>query len=208
MTNLSQAKSLGSIGSILAFIPLVSVVGFVLMLAAVNDISVELKDRSIFNNALIAVALQIVGVVVGAFLFFAGMASSVLTGGIGMGFGFFGGLALFWVFLLASAIFLRKSYDSIATGLGVSAFKTAALLYLIGAALVIVFGLGLVLVLVGEVFQAIGFFSLPESPAQPQATVAPAAAPAAAPQPAGYCVNCGAPADASAKFCRNCGRPL
>jgi uncharacterized membrane protein len=67
MKTLSQAKTLGGIGSILILLSIVpyagiifSVVGFILVLVAVKDISDALADKSIFNNMIIAVILSIV----------------------------------------------------------------------------------------------------------------------------------------------------
>jgi len=80
------------------------------------------------------------------------------------------GLAVLWVFLIVSAIFLRRSYGKIATFVGVGMFNTAGLLYLIGAALTILFGVGLIIVLVAAILQIVAFFSLPDQPPTPTAS--------------------------------------
>ena len=61
MATLSQAKTLGGVGSILIFIPFVSLVGYILLIFAVKDISDYLHDGSIFNNLLWAALSGIVG---------------------------------------------------------------------------------------------------------------------------------------------------
>ena len=73
MASLSQAKSLGAVGSILVVLTavpsvgaLLGIVGFILMLVAIKNISEVVGDRSIFNNMLVAVGLAIAGIVVGA----------------------------------------------------------------------------------------------------------------------------------------------
>ena len=65
MATLSQAKTLGGVGSILIFIPFVSIVGYILIIVAVKDISDDLQDKSIFRNVVIAAATGIVGAIAG-----------------------------------------------------------------------------------------------------------------------------------------------
>jgi uncharacterized membrane protein len=77
------------------------------------------------------------------------------------------GLAIIWVLLLVSAIFLRRSYSSISQKLGVGMFGTTGLLYLIGAALTIVV-VGILVLFVAEILNIVAFFSIPDQPiAQP-----------------------------------------
>ena len=133
MTSLSQAKAMGGVGSILvllSFVPSVGfvlgLVGLVLVLIAVKQISDAVNDREIFNNVLIAVILQIVGVailtfaVVGAlfgFLFASqtGIAPSPFDGFGGFGMmpdgafwavlgAFVVGLFAMWIILILSLI--------------------------------------------------------------------------------------------------------
>lgn len=193
---LSQARTLGGVGSILVllfFVPsvgaILAIVGFILTLIAVKYISDAVEDRSIFNNMLVAVVLAIAGVVVGAVLVFASVLRFV---GMGDFEGFMGpdfnpsmipqgdlmafvgtiliGLVVIWVFYLISAVFLRMSYTSIAVKLNVGMFSTAALLYLIGAALTIIL-VGFVLLFVAQILLIVAFFSIPDQvPEPPQPT--------------------------------------
>jgi len=192
MSSLAQAKTLGGIGSILIILsvvpsagPLLAIIGLVLVLVAVKYISDAVGDRSIFNNMIVAVVLAIVGLAVGAFLLFASLFSIIgLSGFTQPGPSFNGAdfaalfvtlalaLVIIWAFFLASSIFYRRSFNTIASRLNVRMFGTAALLYLIGAALTVVL-VGLVLVLVAGILQIIAFFSIPEqipSPTQPSTT--------------------------------------
>jgi uncharacterized membrane protein len=187
MPSLSQAKSLGAVGSILVVLTavpgvgaLLGIVGFILTLVAVKYISDIVSDRSIFNNMLIAIALAIAGIVVGAlvvigtvmnFVGLAGMTgpdyfgqnfnpSTVPTGDwVGLVLSILGGLAAVWVILLISAIFVRKSYSSIASKLNVSMFRTAGLVYLIGAATTI-FLVGFLILLIAQILLIVAFFSI------------------------------------------------
>src|SRR5271170_3896337 len=144
MATLSQAKMLGGVGSILIFIPFVSLIGYIFMIIAVKEISDDLQDRSIFNNILIAAVTGIVGALAGAFVILASVgaiAKVSITAGLaadrGAFLGVLAGLLLVWIFLVISAVFLRKAYDTMSKRLGVGTFNTAATLYLIGAALTI-----------------------------------------------------------------------
>ncbi len=200
MGKLSEAKTLGGVGSILELIPFVSIVGYILTLVAVKWIADELKDESIFNNMLYAVLTAIVGVAVGAGLFFLGILSSIFTLGVGDIFGVVGFLAIVWIAFIVSSIFIRKAFEAMGTKLNVSAFKTAGTLYFIGAILTIVL-VGFVILLVAYIFQIIAFFSINDAaqPAQ-QPTGTPVAQ-------AGmkFCHNCGTQMPSSTLFCPKCG---
>lgn len=208
MASLSQAKTLGGVGSILVLLGAIpnvgfvlAIVGFILILVAVKNVSESLADPAIFNDMIIAVLLAIVGLVVFGIIVVAAIFSFLNPGTIGaitpgtVPPGFLGaiglliaGLIVVWVFYLVSAIFIRRSYDKIGTRLNVSMFHTTGLLYLIGAALTIVF-VGLLIVLIAEILQIVAFFSIPEQlprsmppqqawgPPQPPAPIPPSQAP-------------------------------
>ncbi len=216
--SLSQAKTLGQVGSILVFIPILNIIGYILLLVSINDISASVQDRSIFTNAIIAAILQIAGVAIGFGVIFAGIAASAMTGGLSAAAGVFTGLAAVWICFVIAAYFLRKSYDSMGSKLGISQFGTAGLLFLIGSGLVIIL-VGFILIFVAYIFQAIAFFSIrdryvenPEARPFESQGVPPPPGPATAVPLAGasqrYCPTCGSPVDASARFCRNCGKTL
>jgi len=217
MATLSQAKTLGGVGSILIFIPFVSLIGYILMIIAVKQISDDLQDRSIFNNILIAAMTGTVGALAGAFVILAsaGAIAKVSTSaGLGADRGAFlgvlAGLLLVWIFLVVSAVFLRKAYDTMSKRLGVSTFNTAATLYLIGAALTIVI-VGFFLLFIAEILQAVAYFSIPDRPPGQGVgdTMGSAAAPQAQAPPPGaatkFCTSCGTKISPSATFCYNCG---
>ncbi len=195
MPSLSQAKTLGGIGSILVIlfpIPTVgwvlSIAGLIMVLVAVKYVSDVSQNKAIFNDMLFSTILAIIGVVAGVVVLLGTVFSAlarIFPGGIpanlgggpppnvttGDIFSLVGGvllgLAVLWVFLIVSAIFLRRSYGKIANFVGVRMFNTAGLLYLIGAALTILFGVGLIIVLVAAILQIVAFFSLPDQPPTP-----------------------------------------
>ena len=184
---------------LLTAVPTVGVIlgiaGFVLVLIAIKHISEVLADRSIFDNMLIGIILAIVGaitgaiVVVGAVLSFFGLhhailisagssfsPSSIPTGDwIALVTSVLAGLAIVWVALSVSGVFVRRSYTSIGTKLNIKMFETAGLVYLIGA-LTTVIGVGFLILLIAEILLVIAFFSIEETnpgvPApQPQQSV-------------------------------------
>jgi len=211
MGSLSSAKTLGGVGGILVFFPFVSLVGWILILLATKEISETVQDKSIFDDALLAAITAIIGAVV----FVAFIVTFVL--GFPRFLLFFGILGAFWVFTVISAIFLKRSYEKISQRLNVSAFATTGLLYLIGAALTIVF-VGFLILLVALIFQVVAYFSIQDRPASqgwgqpaPQ-TLSSVPAPQ---QPAmsqqqpqvetRFCFKCGAKLPSVAVFCTSCG---
>ena len=203
MANLSTAKTLGEVGSILELIPFINIVGYILTLVAVKYISDDLQDQSIFNNMLYAVITGIVGLLIGPFLLIGGALSAAFTGGLSAVAGLFGFLAVAWVVLLISAMFVRRAFETMATKLNVDSFRTAGTLYLVGAALTIVF-VGFLILLVAFIFQIVSFFAIKDT-----ATTPPAFTGVPPPVPSQgavrYCQNCGAQVPTDSNFCRNCG---
>jgi uncharacterized membrane protein len=186
LASFSQAKALGAVGSILVLLAgvpsvgvLAGIVGFILILVAINEISDILNDRAIFNNALLAIGLAVVGIVAGALVVFGGflnfvalhhltfanLGSSFNPSSVPVGdwFGLIGsvltGLALVWVMLIGSSFFIRRSYESIASRLDDSMFRWAGLLFLVGAATTIVL-VGFAVLFVAQVLLVVAFFSL------------------------------------------------
>ena len=189
MASLSQAKILGEVGSILvvlAAIPraggMLSIVGFILLLLAVKEISDHVGDRSIFNNMVISVGAAIVGVVVAVILLAGSLISFFYSNGLtgqppnlanvppsvwmGLITPILGVLAIVWVALIISAVFVRRSYSSIASKLNVGMFRTAGLVYLIGAATSIVI-VGFFILFIAQILLIVAFFSIPENAAEP-----------------------------------------
>jgi len=232
MGTLSQAKTLGGVGSILVlliFIPtagvLLAIIGFIMTLIALKYIADYLKDPKVFNDALIAVVLAIigfvvVGVIVAASVFqFAGLGSLVgrtvtpsTPGIVGLITGIVAGLVIGWIVLVVSSYFFRKAYNEVGMKLNVGMFKTAALIFFIGAILTILV-IGLLLILIAQILLIIAFFSIPDMSmaSGPGMPPPPPGSPSMATQPgtpmAGtkFCVKCGASLAQDASFCPNCG---
>jgi uncharacterized membrane protein len=188
--DLKTAKLMGGVGAILtllSFVPgigwLLSIAGFILILLAVKTISNEVKESKIFSDYLIAVVLSVVGVLV---LFFGGIASifgmifeiarmsmqgATSTGLPSAVFGVSRIILLFlaaWGILIIGSYFTKSSFYKISEKTGEKNFKTAGLLIFLGTILVIAFGTGTIVSLVGVIFEIIAFFSLPDKLAEPE----------------------------------------
>lgn len=176
MSKLSSAKTLGGVGSILMLVgPLIPTIGtaialagLILVFVAVKYISDETKDQEIFKNYLISFIFSIIAFIVAGFVLVVGIFGSLMSFAnppLALAT-FFGSLILalitLWIVLILSAIFLRKSYNSISAKTRVEIFSTTATAYLVGAVLVIVL-IGLIVLFVAMILQTVAFFSLPES---------------------------------------------
>src|SRR3989441_9588220 len=172
MGSLSSAKTLGGVGGILVFVPGISLVGWILILLATKEISESVQDKTIFDDALLAAITAVITAVIGAVLFVAFLffprpsAGFFAFGGSSLFLSFLVILGAFWVFSIISAIFLKRSYEKISQRLNVSAFASAGLLYLIGAALTIVL-VGFLILLIALIFQVVAYFSIQDRPPTP-----------------------------------------
>lgn len=188
MDSLSDAKILGGIGTIFLLVSfpipyigfLLAIIGLVLQFMAVKNISEYVKDKSIFSNFLlnfifglialssgILILMATIGTL-GGFSFFAAIEGMNMTNPIEIFnylrpflSGFLIAFLVMWVFILIGAVYLRKSYDSIADRTKVDSFKTTGLLYLIGAATFIIF-IGIFILFLARIFEVMSYFSLPD----------------------------------------------
>jgi len=189
MSLLGNAKTMGGIGALLAligiFVPtiggILSIVGFVLVVVAVKNISDETKDKAIFNNYLYSFIIEIMAFAsffivlfftlqsVGGISYFMELQNMAYSDPMEI-FSYLepfltGAIVAFFVLCIISilsTIFYKKSFDSISEHTGVKWFSTAALLMLIGAATLIIV-IGIFIILVALIIQIVAFFSLPET---------------------------------------------
>jgi uncharacterized membrane protein len=188
MSKLGQAKVLGGIGallSLLVFVPtigfIIGIVGLVLVFIAVKYIAEETKDHAIFHNYLMNFIFDIIaigavlGIMIAAFGVSGGMswANTIQQQNItdfdsfwaSFGTIFVGlilALVVAWVLLLIGALYLRKSYNSIAEHTKVDLFKTTGLVNFIGAATLIII-IGFFIIIVARILEIVSYFSLPEN---------------------------------------------
>ncbi|MCK4365242.1 MAG: DUF996 domain-containing protein [Thermoplasmatales archaeon] len=224
MGNIGNAKVLGGIGAILALIggfvtPFLSIVGFILVLIAVKYIADAVNDGKIFSNYLISFLLNIISVVVlfvviflalGGFSFFAAISSGGVTdptafiNNLGaMLMLCIAGFIIFYIINVISALYLKKSFDSIAAHTRVDMFKTTGMVYFIGAILVIIV-FGYFIIFIAEILMIIAFFSLPDNLQQAQA--GQPGQPMQPQQTGRMCPGCGRPIPMDAQVCPYCGK--
>lgn len=177
---------------------ILSLVGLVLVLMGFKGFADYYKDAGIFNNALYAVIAGIVGIVAVAAVVIIGAAGLITAMGIDiadwtnaatwssispdaisleiiMQFLLYVVVALVvaFIFVLITAVLLRKSLGILSSRTSVSLFGTTGLLLLIGAILTIVM-IGVFLVWISMLLLAISFFSVRaqhvmQSPSSPAA---------------------------------------
>ncbi|MFQ5986156.1 MAG: DUF996 domain-containing protein, partial [Thermoplasmata archaeon] len=190
MATLAEAKTLGGVGAILlvlgTFIPFVGIIGFILVLIAVKYISDVTRDRSVFDNMLYGVIIAIIGILVVSLLILLPLFGlGIIPGGEfppltdPQAFFVFGtialGLIVGWILAIISAVFLRRSFDSIATHMNVPRFRTVGLLYFVGAILIIAIGIGFIIIFIAEILMIVAFFSIQEPQPAPAVAEPPAA---------------------------------
>ncbi len=205
--SLGTAKTVGGIGALFLFLTLlpgigglIGLFGIVMVGYALYKISRGASDPRIFSNFLYAAVAAVIGLAIGIFVVIAGvlnvigldnLASFNANGwnptpaeGVGMLVAIVGGLLIMWAALFISAIFVKRSADLLADRFGLSIFRTAGLVYLIGAALTVVL-VGFLILAVAVLIFAVAFFQLPDNvptPTPPTPWAAPPGSwPAASP---------------------------
>ena len=188
MVELSNVKTFGKVGALLTLLggfipfigPIIGIVGFVLVLIAVKSISELVKDKNIFRNYLIDFILSIISIVmilvimligfinVGGFSWINSL-QNINIQEFSAFWDYFGGIIPYaimaliagWILWVIGAIYLRRSYNSIAKHTNVSLFRTTGTVYLIGALTTIIL-IGFVILFVGRIIEVIAYFSLPD----------------------------------------------
>ena len=173
---------------------ILSIVGLILVMVAMYGLAKHYMESGIFNNALYGVITAIVGImlfaVVVVYALFDFFAELGLTIGMGnfadwaagltqmdwanMGFSIIGNfivyillaLVVLFVFIVITAIFLRKSLKLLSAKTGVGLFGTTGLLVLIGAVLTII-AIGLLLLWIALLLLAVAFFQIKPQQTQP-----------------------------------------
>ena len=195
---LSRAKMLGGIGSILTlllFVPdyvgaVLVIIGWVLILIAVKDISEAVQDRTIFTNAIISAVMTIIGAITFAVVATASVLSFISSGGqvpmngtttpppgfVGLILGLILGIAVLWIFWSVGSFFLWRSFKGISAKMPVGLFGTGALLFFIGSILTIIL-IGFVLIFIAQILFVVAFFSIPDRPTTQPAMMQPGTAP-------------------------------
>jgi uncharacterized membrane protein len=76
-------------------------------------------------------------------------------------------IAILWVFAIIATFLVRRSLKQLSAKTNVGLFSTTGMLLLIGAVLVIAFGIGLILLWIAALILAIAFFTMKPQETQP-----------------------------------------
>ncbi len=186
--DMKKISLFGIIGSILILLTpvssigfIIAIVGFVFVGVALYTLSKKLNFAPIFKNYVLSLVILAIGVAIAVVYLVLVLSSpansSLITQLINSNSTTIStslqsstiqnliipvilALVILVAALVISAIFFRRSFKAIAEKTGVHLFDTTASVYLAGAALTIVFGLGLIVIFVAFILQAISFFYL------------------------------------------------
>ncbi len=176
--NISTQKMLGGIGYILILMgwmprigTFLSLVGTALWFISMYQLSNILRKPSIFRKVSIFLILVITSMVTAfAFAIMAGIMAGISlspsirseTGAIlGLGLGAAITIIVTYAIIVVSAYFYKEAYDILAQATTQNLFKIGGLLMFIGAITIILFGLGLLLIIVSNIVLAVAFFKAP-----------------------------------------------
>jgi uncharacterized membrane protein len=186
---------IGSLGFIVPYAGILSLIGLILLLIGLKGLADYYHEGGIFNNALYGLITGIVGGVIsiaaviitvltsltdflytlfpdwnGDWTALSGLTpnpSNLSLDSIAPFLaGIFAVLIILWVSSIIAAFFIRRSLGTLSVKSGVGLFSTAGLLLLIGAVLIILFGIGLILIWISALLLAIAFFKIRPQPAQ------------------------------------------
>ena len=207
---IGTSKILGGVGALLMFIGIlpyvnyfgaIELIGLILVVLALYDLSRHYREGGIFNNALYGLIIGIVGGVVsiatviitvltsltdflytlfpdwnGDWTALSGLTPNVSNITLDTIMPFLTGIIvmfiILWVFSILATFFIRRSLGTLSAKSGVGLFSTAGLLLLIGAVLIILFGIGLILIWISALLLAIAFFQIRPQQTQPPTSAA------------------------------------
>ena len=150
---------------------IISLAGMVCVLIAFFRAGNELDLPTVKRDIIIAIVLSIVAYILVFFFIGGAVLTAVMHnrhGGMGTGAAMALGAGtvftgfLFWVLIIIGSWFWYKASQALTEGTGVSTYKTGGLLIFIGSITVIVFGIGFLVMWIGEIIQTVAFFSTPE----------------------------------------------
>jgi len=184
--DVKSEKTYGMWGAILilvgSFIPvgrfILPLIGLVLVLVSLHGIKVKTGDERPFKNYLYSFIIEIILIVSGIVILFLGFLKSEVETinvytinesitsfeshqGFSAGSLLIGGVILLFLGLIVSAYFKKKAWESMYEITKVEQFKSAATWYWIGA-LTLVILVGLILLLVAEIFVILAFSNMPD----------------------------------------------
>ena len=212
---------------LLSIIGVISFAGIILFVLAMHRLSHYFNEPAIFKNVLYGFIINIVGSIISGIFFLillVSMFSSIPSGTAQtiaftsmqatqpVAFSFVSFVFSFLIFLgvafilgVVSSVFYMRAFNKLGEKSGVNNFKTAGLLYMLGAVLTII-GVGALLTWIAWIFAALGFHSLKPTSTLP--TYSTIQLPLTVVTQKRYCTYCGAENNSDALFCRVCGKQL
>ena len=175
---------LGIFGS--AYVGFLVLVGAILVLIALKGFADHYQEGGIFNNALYGFITVIIGTVATVAIFIMLVLQTLasieldwtnpiavqqyfmsnLNAIWSLAAGAIAAWVVFFIFMVVSALLVRKSLNSLSEKSGEKIFGTAGLLWLIGAVLSIIL-IGFIVVWISWILVAVGFFSIKAAFVQP-----------------------------------------
>ncbi len=143
----------------------IALAGFICVLIAFFRAGKELSQPKVQSNIIVAIVLYIVAALL--FIFLVGTAVVAALHGSALGTAAFTGGAIVggliaWILWMVAAWFWYQASVPLTAGTGVDTYKTGGLLIFIGAITTIIFGLGFIVMLIGEIMQTVAFFTTTE----------------------------------------------
>jgi len=180
---------------------IIELIGLILVMVALYNLASYYREGGIFNNALYGLIIVIVGGVISIATVIITVLSSLtdllytlfpdwngdwtalsgltpnpsnlsLDNILPLLAGIFAVFIILWVSSIIAAFFVRRSLGTLSAKSGVGLFSTAGILLLIGAVLIIIFGVGLFLIWISALLIAIAFFLIRPQQAQPTTSAA------------------------------------
>lgn len=171
------------------FFGVIEIIGLLLVMIALYNLGSYYNESGIFNNALYGIIMGIIGGIISVAVVFITVLTSLtdflyeifpgwngdwmalsgltpdpsnisLDSIVPFIAGIFIVLIILWIFTIVAAFFFRRSFGKLSEKSGVGLFSTAGLLILIGAVLIVLFGIGLILIWISALLLAIAFFQL------------------------------------------------
>jgi uncharacterized membrane protein len=209
----SPVASLGLISLALGATGIITIIGFILFLITMYELSRYYNEPGIFKNIIYALITGIVGVVVIvaivvalAFVTFGNGLAAPSASSLGLSFiGLLIGVTIGSIVVaIVSAIFVMRAFNKLGDKSDVHSFNTAGILILIGAIIPVV---GSIISWIGMIFVLSGFFSLKPKPEVTSAYSSTPNSPSVN-QNVIKCPQCGAENSINAEFCWSCGKQL
>lgn len=158
----------GLLGSFIKPLAILSMAGAILVLIAFFRAAREYNRPQIRNGVIFSIIMGVTSICVFAVLVSGTLAIAMnqpnLHPGHLLSGALIGGLIASWLLGIAASWFWYRASNELAKASNQPLFKSGGLLILIGTLTLVVFGLGAIVSLVGEILQTVAFFSSGETP--------------------------------------------